>query len=174
MYVCVLCACRVQGNQKRKSDPLRGELQMVVSHRMSTGNQTQVFWVCFLVAESSLQSSEYKDCKMVWRPSQFLFLSEFGCYGKIPKAGLSTKGRSLFHSVLQSESLLLCDRLRLWWGILATSQDGGRTSGRTHGSPREAGSRSSGEAPFLSYCSALEVADQKSHTSSSQWHCATI
>lgn len=54
MYVCVLCAFCVQGNQKRKSDPLRGLQQMVVSHRMSTENQTQVFWVCFLIAESSL------------------------------------------------------------------------------------------------------------------------
>lgn len=125
MYVCVLCACCVQGNQKRKSDPLRGELQMVVSQHTSTGNQTQVFWLCFLIAESSLQSPGYKDCKTVWRPSQLLFLSEFGCYGKIPKAGWAIKGRSLFHSVLESESLILCDQLRQWWGLLAASQDGG-------------------------------------------------
>lgn len=173
MYVCVLCACRVQGNYKRKSDPLRGELQMVVSHRMSIGNQTQVFWVCFLIAESSLQSPGYKDYKMVLRPRQLLFLSKFGCFGKIPKADWSTKGRSLFHSALQSESLILCGCLRLWWGLVATSQDGGGHL-REDTWESQRGSRSSGEVPFLSYCSALEVTDQKSHTSSSQWHCAMI
>ena len=40
MYICTLYAYRVHRDQKRGSDPLELELQMVVGHHVGAGNQT--------------------------------------------------------------------------------------------------------------------------------------
>jgi hypothetical protein len=40
MYICTLYAYRVHRDQKRGSDPLELELQMVEGHHVGAGNQT--------------------------------------------------------------------------------------------------------------------------------------
>jgi hypothetical protein len=42
MYICVLCACSTLEGQRRASDTLGLELQMVVSHQVGAGKQAQV------------------------------------------------------------------------------------------------------------------------------------
>jgi hypothetical protein len=46
IYVSVLCVCMpgACGGQKRASDPLELELQMVVNCHVSSGNQIWVLW----------------------------------------------------------------------------------------------------------------------------------
>ena len=42
MYICAPCVCNAYRGQKRASDPLKLELQTVLSHNVGAGNQTQV------------------------------------------------------------------------------------------------------------------------------------
>lgn len=44
MYVCVLCECSAYGSQKRASDTLEIELQMVMRYFVGTRNQIYVLW----------------------------------------------------------------------------------------------------------------------------------
>jgi hypothetical protein len=45
LYVCTLCACSAHKGQKRASDHLKLEMQMVVRHHVGTSHRTQVQWV---------------------------------------------------------------------------------------------------------------------------------
>lgn len=59
MHVCVLCMCKMHGDQKRALDFLRVNLQVVVSPHEGVGNWTLVLWkssICSLTTEPSLQS----------------------------------------------------------------------------------------------------------------------
>lgn len=44
MYVCVPCKCSAYRGQKRELESLEVGLQIVVSHHVGVGNQTQFLW----------------------------------------------------------------------------------------------------------------------------------
>jgi hypothetical protein len=43
-YVCAPCVYSVHGDQKRSLDAQELELQTIVNHHVSAGNETQVLW----------------------------------------------------------------------------------------------------------------------------------
>lgn len=55
VYLCTTCGPGAQGTQKRASDRLKLKLQMVVTHHVGAGNQTETS-ACVLTVELSLQS----------------------------------------------------------------------------------------------------------------------